>query len=163
MDQKRKKEILEAALSYLLLNLGDADDTFADQGVEEDTGENVWLAHSGFDTESTHISPVSEDEVQELLAEIKRGDPSRIELSAIDNGHDFRSYHIGCVELPANTTYNEACDKLEELWWTWREEVEHPDADSDFIPWLVENHGWVQAEGNYHYTFGGGGIRDFVQ
>lgn len=28
---------------------------------------------------------------------------------------------------------------LADLWAEWREEVEHPDADSDFIDWLVAN------------------------
>lgn len=69
-----------------------------------------------------------------------------------DDGPD---YFIGCVEVPANTTYEEATDKLEGLWCDWMEEREDPDSDSEFIQWVVETHGWVEGEGNYHYTIGG--------
>lgn len=36
--------------------------------------------------------------------------------------------------------------ELNLLWLEWREEVEFPDSDSQFIDWLIENHGCQRAE-----------------
>jgi len=65
---------------------------------------------------------------------------------------------IGCVEVPGITSYEEAVKKLLLCWVDWRHmlgaierleekfETELPKNDSDFIPWLVDTHGWVKAE-----------------
>ena len=98
-------------------------------------------AHSG--SPPTHIL------ADEILAEIQA---ECIEL--LVHNDDGPDYFIGCVEVPSNTTYDEACEKLEGCWCDWREEVPHPDADSEFIPWLVEKHGWSEGKGNYHFTIG---------
>jgi hypothetical protein len=37
-------------------------------------------------------------------------------------------------------------DALDDLWAEWRKAVEHPDADSEFIDWLVTEKGWKHAE-----------------
>lgn len=36
--------------------------------------------------------------------------------------------------------------ELNLLWLEWRDEVEYPDSDSQFIDWLIENHGCQRAE-----------------
>jgi|GEM_PF-3883423 len=74
----------------------------------------------------------------------------KLDLSVSDDGH---SYYIGTVELP-DGDYDEVCNKINALWYEWREEVPHPDADSEFINWLVEKHGWVESTGNFTHTIG---------
>lgn len=36
--------------------------------------------------------------------------------------------------------------EINHLWLEWREEVEYPDSDSQFIDWLVKKHGCKRAE-----------------
>jgi len=80
-----------------------------------------------------------------------------------DSGSDQETYTLGTVEPPkvngipvyqADDTYrgvrtkgsNEpmhVADALDELWAEWQEAVEHPDSDSQFLDWLVEEKGWT--------------------
>jgi len=68
-----------------------------------------------------------------------------------DDGPD---YYIGCLEIPDELVYEEACQKLDEYWAEWREEIPVPDTDSEFISWVADVKGWVQADGNYMHTIG---------
>lgn len=67
-------------------------------------------------------------------------------------GLGVEDHFIGCVELPANTTYDDACQKLNLCWGDWRGEVGLAQNDSQFINWLVKKHGWIKVEGNYSHT-----------
>ena len=55
---------------------------------------------------------------------------------------DDRPSHCIIGGVYTNLTEQE----INSLWWEWREEVECPDSDSQFIDWLIENHGCQRAE-----------------
>ena len=75
----------------------------------------------------------------------------KIEIRRFYDDHD--PVYLGCVEIPEDMVYEEAREKLDEMWGQWQEEVELPDADSEFIEWLGE-HGRTIAEGNYEHMVG---------
>ena len=85
---------------------------------------------------------------------------NKIELLVhVDDGGE-EDCVLGCIMLPSNN-YVEACRKLDLCWDAWRKMVSCNEWEADsvrtcrhFIDWLVKEHGWVKAEGNYHHTFG---------
>ena len=56
-------------------------------------------------------------------------------------------YYIGAVTVPVEPSTGKPLDDvhitLRELWEAWREEVPHPDCDSDFVDWLIHERQWV--------------------
>ena len=62
-----------------------------------------------------------------------------IVLVFTDQG-DGERYAIGQVAIDNKLLRADEPDALlDELWSEWRATVEHPDSDSEFIDWLVEN------------------------
>lgn len=55
---------------------------------------------------------------------------------------ESEAYHIGTCFPPIGWTGN-----WQELWGAWRQAEPQPDTDSEFIPWLIEQHGF--REGPY--------------
>jgi hypothetical protein len=55
-----------------------------------------------------------------------------------DAGCD-ETYFIGQVEYRGDYQEEGAAGELQNYWNQWREEVPQPGADSDFVPWLIEN------------------------
>ena len=43
-------------------------------------------------------------------------------------------------------------DALDDLWEDWRMANPHPDADSEFVEWLVNMRGWTEVEAHQKYT-----------
>ena len=43
-------------------------------------------------------------------------------------------------------------NRINALWCEWREAVPEPDADAEFIVWLIEAKGWTEAEANNEHT-----------
>jgi len=85
-----------------------------------------------------------------------------VAISVHDESTDVGDYYIGsaCVPevngKPIYTSDDGFLDKrtpdgkpvnvhnvVDDLWSEWRKEVEHPDTDSEFIDWLVKEHGWT--------------------
>lgn len=75
---------------------------------------------------------------------VKR-EPKRIERTVIIQRKycdDDRPSHAIIGGVFTSLTEHE----LSLLWLEWREEVEYPDSDSQFIDWLIKNHGCQRAE-----------------
>jgi len=119
MESSRKREILEVALSYLLSNLDDAGDVFADQA--EDV-EGQWFV------QARYISPVEEQEVREILDQFVYADEQAArskQLTLIGNvvelteGDHIRFRcemsvgHEGTIPEGATGTYRGISDDLE--------------------------------------------------
>ena len=53
---------------------------------------------------------------------------------------------IGSVVPPPLIPPEKAAEVLKELWMTWREVVEEPDCDTDFVTWLIQERGWSEVD-----------------
>ena len=102
-----------------------------------------------------------------LLREMRHREarvPYQVVISVRQSGED-EEYQIGAVspptvnDKPVYTQGDEFLgkrspagkpinvhDALDDLWAEWREAVEHPDSDSEFVEWLVQKKGWRHAE-----------------
>ena len=153
----RQHKIIKAALSYMLSNLDDVNLAFDAFDSTEVIGENGTKDPKiyGIKIDGVEMSPINEKDVYELtVQEPWKLDNSHIELLVHNDDGSPDDYFIGCVEVPPLTTAEEACTKLDLCWAEWRDEVPHPDSDSEFIEWLSKEHGWVSAELNSHHTLG---------
>jgi hypothetical protein len=93
--------------------------------------------------------------------------PVRINVRQ-DSGSDQEEYYLGSVEppkvngIPIYTSDEEFLgkwspagkpinihDALNDLWAEWREAVEEPDSDSEFVDWLVDKKGWSRFTDNF--------------
>ena len=67
---------------------------------------------------------------------------------------DIDDWFIGCVQPPIDCLgYEQAAQLLEGYWGEWRDEMQLPEADYQFIGWLTKKYGWIKVEGNPKYTF----------
>lgn len=65
---------------------------------------------------------------------------------------EAEAYIIGTVTPPATVADDDTDAALDALWEEWREEEPTPDADSEFVAWLVEK-GWREVESYGQHTF----------
>ena len=65
---------------------------------------------------------------------------------------DEEAYIIGTVTPPATLPDDDTDAALDELWAEWREAEPTPDADSEFVAWLVAK-GWREVESHGQHTF----------
>jgi hypothetical protein len=72
-----------------------------------------------------------------------------VNINVRNNGD---GYSIGSVVAPAYMTDNDVRVSVDYLWNMWREEVPHPDSDSDFILWLIQK-GWQEDKNEYITMF----------
>ena len=68
----------------------------------------------------------------------------------IFNEDDGKNYDLGDVVPPKyihqpELGEAELSDLITDLWGKWREEVPQPDADSQFVDWLIEK-GWTRSD-----------------
>jgi hypothetical protein len=76
---------------------------------------------------------------------IEIGVPKPIDVYIQD---DEGRYFLGSVVPPTRAEGN----RINALWCEWREAVPEPDADAEFIVWLIEAKGWTEAEANNEHT-----------
>lgn len=63
-------------------------------------------------------------------------------IIALQSRDNDGTYQIGAVEVDDKVGAN----AILFLWNEWQEEVEHPDSDSEFVDWLVDQHGFKRAD-----------------
>lgn len=57
------------------------------------------------------------------------------------------TFYIGSVEAPFDTPDFDPDEWIHDRWMAWQEE--EAEADSEFIGWLVENHGCTEIAGRH--------------
>lgn len=82
------------------------------------------------------------DEYSHEVVELPRRNPVLIHVRQIGEP----SYLIGQA-VPPSDEYD-----IDSLWSEWRATSNEPEADSDFIAWLVDENGWTEplVESTYH-------------
>lgn len=83
------------------------------------------------------------DKLCEKLNTVKMIDASAILLAINTQQAGEQSYLIGSAAPPEDAD-PENLYGLEEHMAEWRETVEKPESDSEFVEWLIENKGWTR-------------------
>lgn len=62
---------------------------------------------------------------------------------------DDVTYRLGTVRVVLKRVDGELDEWVAARFAEWRAEVEHPDADSQFVKWLCEKYGCTEVPGNH--------------